>query len=558
MKYLSTLSLSFLLLSTAAFSQAFSGLYTFANVTTTTGFNDPTPPPLATGLTFGAFSAYGTPNNPNASGRFSFQNWPAGATDLNDNYTSLTGALSSGEYYEVTLTPASGYSIDLSSITFSVQRSGTGIRTYSVRSSQDNFSSNLPATINPNNTNLSVQSGNIFFWNFDATTTNQNGSKITLSGPSFTGVTNPVTFRIYAWNSETTLGTFSIDNVSFTGTATALTILADFTSSPSSVCQGNFVNFTDNSQSFNGNVNAWTWNFGDPASGPSNISSQQNPVHVFSGCGTYSVTLIVSNVNADLDTVVHTVNILCNPVPAFTSTQSSGCAPLCVDFTDQTTNNPVGWTWSFGDNTSSSVQNPTHCYFTPGVYSITLAAVNANGCFGSATFTNYITVYASPIAGFNFTTAGLNANFTDVSTGGTGPYSITFDPGDGTPPLPFVPGTYTYPFDNNWVACLYITDANGCVDSTCHTISLITTGVNTIADKDISIFPNPSANGIFNVTLRENTVISVYDLVGGLILKRECRNADHLTLDLSAQPAGTYFVKLETANSSLVKKITVK
>jgi PKD repeat protein len=38
----------------------------------------------------------------------------------------------------------------------------------------------------------------------------------------------------------------------------------------------------------------WSWNFNDPASGPNNTSTLQNPFHVFSAGGVYNVCLIVS------------------------------------------------------------------------------------------------------------------------------------------------------------------------------------------------------------------------------------------------------------------------
>ena len=39
----------------------------------------------------------------------------------------------------------------------------------------------------------------------------------------------------------------------------------------------------------------WTWDFGDPASGAANTSSQQNPSHTFTAAGNFSVKLTVSN-----------------------------------------------------------------------------------------------------------------------------------------------------------------------------------------------------------------------------------------------------------------------
>jgi hypothetical protein len=212
----------------SASAQSFTALYAFDSVKTTSGLIDPSAVPTATGITFGSFSAAVTvATNPNAAGRFTFTDWPLGATAGNDTYSALTGALSTAQYYEVTLTPAMGYAASLSGISFRVQRSGTGIRTYAVRSSADTYTTNLPASIMPANANLSVQAGNTFFWNLDATTSGQNGSVIALTGGNFTAFTSPVTFRFYGWNAEATTGTFSIDTVVFAGSVSTTTGIAN-------------------------------------------------------------------------------------------------------------------------------------------------------------------------------------------------------------------------------------------------------------------------------------------------------------------------------------------
>jgi len=46
--------------------------------------------------------------------------------------------------------------------------------------------------------------------------------------------------------------------------------------------------------------------------------------------------------------------------------------PLTVQFTDLSGGSPLSWLWSFGDNESSTVQNPAHIYETSGIYTITL------------------------------------------------------------------------------------------------------------------------------------------------------------------------------------------
>lgn len=204
----------------------FSGTYTFANVTATSGTTDPTTVPTATGVTFGSFtSSIGT--NPNASGRFSFTSWPLAAnapTSSNNATCVCDGSINTSSYYQVSITVASGYTVSLSSITFTLQRSGTGIRQYSVRSNADSYASNLAASISPANTDLSVVSTNIFQVT-DATTSAETGNTITLSGADFTNLSAGTTrtFRFYGWNAEASGGSFSIDDVVISGTATAAT-----------------------------------------------------------------------------------------------------------------------------------------------------------------------------------------------------------------------------------------------------------------------------------------------------------------------------------------------
>lgn len=78
--------------------------------------------------------------------------------------------------------------------------------------------------------------------------------------------------------------------------------VANFQAFPEHVPQqGDTVYFFDNSV---GAV-TWEWNFGDPASGQDpNVSYEQNPYHIFSGNGSYDVTLIVTNDKGCADTLV--------------------------------------------------------------------------------------------------------------------------------------------------------------------------------------------------------------------------------------------------------------
>lgn len=53
---------------------------------------------------------------------------------------------------------------------------------------------------------------------------------------------------------------------------------------------------------------SFAWNFGDPASGINNTSTIGHPTHTFSGGGTYTVTLVITNGGAT-DTIINTVVI---------------------------------------------------------------------------------------------------------------------------------------------------------------------------------------------------------------------------------------------------------
>jgi hypothetical protein len=203
-----------------AAAQSFVATYGFADVITTSGMLDPGTPPAVNGLTFVSFSSSGTSANPSASGRFSFTGWPTGGVDGMDDYSNFAGVLSPTVYYEVAITVHPGYTLSLGTLTFSVRRSGTGIRNYCVRSDLDNFTNNLAASTGTA-TRLSVIPGDVFFWNYDSvsTSSDQRGSQLNF-GSAFTALTTSIRFRFYAWNAETSGGSFSIDNVSFTGSVT--------------------------------------------------------------------------------------------------------------------------------------------------------------------------------------------------------------------------------------------------------------------------------------------------------------------------------------------------
>lgn len=150
----------------------------------------------------------------------------------------------------------------------------------------------------------------------------------------------------------------------------------------------------------------------------------------------------------------------------FSATPLSGCSPLLVRFTDNSTGNPNSWNWDLGNGTFSIIQNPSVTYFTPGTYTIKLVVRNAAGNADSITKTDYITVNARPQVNFTASdTVGcypLTTQFTDLSTPGSG--TITnwqWDFGDGNSSIQPSP-THTYQ-QGTFSVVLQVRNDKGCV-----------------------------------------------------------------------------------------------
>ena len=88
------------------------------------------------------------------------------------------------------------------------------------------------------------------------------------------------------------------------------------------------------------------------------------------------------------------------PVANFNAAPLSGCAPVVVQFSDNSTGNPTTWTWDFGNGSVSSQKNPVATYTNPGTYTVKLTVSNASGA-NTITKPSYITVHAKPVVLFS-------------------------------------------------------------------------------------------------------------------------------------------------------------
>lgn len=181
---------------------------------------------VGTGLTITPFTATGLQSTTTGN-RFAWSDAPTAATP------------DTGKYFEVTLTPASGTTISVSSITFRSQRSGTGPRYYVVRTSVGGYATNLPASIDPANAELEVLGSNEFHFVNDISA-GQNGNKVTPT--TINNISGAVTFRFYFYNAEAAAGTFSVDDVVITGTTSSSTLaVADLSKAKGGFIKNSFV-----------------------------------------------------------------------------------------------------------------------------------------------------------------------------------------------------------------------------------------------------------------------------------------------------------------------------
>ncbi len=167
------------------------------------------------------------------------------------------------------------------------------------------------------------------------------------------------------------------------------------------------------------------------------------------------------------------------PTALFSSVITSGCAPLLVNFSDNSTGNPNTWKWTLGNGTNSTLQNPSVLYMNPGQYQVKLVVSNSSGA-DSIVKTNYITVFAKPTVNFNSLLLGgcvpLTTSFNDLSIPGSGSIqSYQWDFGDGNFSTNSNP-SHQYINEGSFNVSLLVTNTNGCSESLTKTNYITVTG----------------------------------------------------------------------------------
>jgi len=275
-----------------------------------------------------------------------------------------------------------------------------------------------------------------------------------------------------------------------------------------------------------------SWNFGDPGSGINNFSNLNNPSHIFSGAGSFIVTLVVNyQCYSDSDTIL--VNII--PCGITTSVNNDTiCAGSCGSITATTTGNsgPVTYAWT----PNIGVGPGPHVVCPPNTTTYQVIATDSVGNKDTA----YATVVVNPLptTTTNVTHVSCNGGNNGTATAnpiGTAPFSYSWN----TNPIQTTQTATGLPAGSYIVT---VTDANGCVVTANVTITeppLLTASINQFNDvscfgaNDGSAAVTP-AGGTPNYTYSWNTV------------------PVQTTQTATGMPPGNYIVTVTDANGCIV------
>lgn len=287
-----------------------------------------------------------------------------------------------------------------------------------------------------------------------------------------------------------------------------------------------------------GNDSAWLWDFGDSAT-----TSSKNTNHTYAQTGTYIVTLTANFTTSQsifIDTIIITGSIT-SCQPNFTANPDS-TQNFLVHFSNTSSGNPTSWIWKFGDNTISTLENPSHTYQSTSTKNVTLYV---GGTFFLHNITKSVTppYYNSCQANFSISPDSANAyliHFHNLSTGT--PTSYNWDFGDGTT------STLEHPSHTFTQSGIYNV-----------TLSIAQIGCQSSITNTITAGGTPSSSFIFGQVLAgsnfaDNGLVYLinYDSITNLLTAIDTSIIDSgAYYEFKNVPFGTYYIKaaLDTTSS---------
>jgi PKD repeat protein len=279
-------------------------------------------------------------------------------------------------------------------------------------------------------------------------------------------------------------------------------------------------------------------------------------------CEAHYLMFIYNQVSGNLafDDVLVTMTDY-SPVAAAATTLNLHCEGDTVCFFDVSTiagcDSIVSRVWDFGDSTATdSSANPCHAFSQAGNYPVKLLVTASNGNSDSTTLS--IDVYPVPVAQFSSNNSnGTIVDFTDLTAGNAASWLWNF--GDSTLSIQQNP-SHSFPSVGTYLSCLTVMSGFGCMSTICDSVYVIGAGIDDYDNEplQISVFPNPAKDKLYVITdaAYRNETVEIFSAVGEKVFKSEIRNLKS-EIDISAFPAGIYFLKITDDTRMTVTKILI-
>jgi hypothetical protein len=280
-----------------------------------------------------------------------------------------------------------------------------------------------------------------------------------------------------------------------------------------------------------GGTGTYTYDIGN---GPQNsgtftgLTQGSYTVVVDDGTCSSSITVSIACPSAVSGTVT-TINITCNGLSdgSITVVASGGSAPYSFDF---------------GSGFSA---NATLTGLGAGTQNVTIE--DANGCIGSVSGTISEPAALNATSSVTDETIGLDGAIDITVSGGTPGFSYSW-----TGPSGFTSNSEDISGLESGLYSVTITDVNGCTTTVTGILVDSFVGLEANGVINFSLYPNPS-NGILNVKLNagkaDNVTVSVFDIAGKLVYRKELDNAHTFSVDISDKANGTYVLKVQLGDS---------
>ncbi|MEO8146596.1 MAG: PKD domain-containing protein [Bacteroidia bacterium] len=243
------------------------------------------------------------------------------------------------------------------------------------------------------------------------------------------------------------------------------------------------------------------------------------------------------------------------PVASYTSAITNACAGT-VQFTDNSTNTPTSWSWTFGDGGTSTLQSPLYQYLLPGTYNVTLMATNI---YGSNSYSQTITV--NPFNA-SFTVTGSLVMNQPLNFTGTAPGATTWAWNFGDGYLANIQSpSHTYTSAGTYIVSLTVTRP-GCTFTVYDTLVIVPVGIDEISDvQSLLINPNPfneQTQLSYVLGKNETVTIEIYDVVSkkiSTIVNNEKQTFGKHLYSIMLEQQGVYFVRIVISDKQSIRRI---